>query len=215
MQVKREQSQDEIIKSLRRQIDELTAANRRLKEQLARKERLAARKQDSAADNSSPHLNAIQWIKAVTNLSQERIGRLIGVTRQTINRWENGEPITDSNRQRLLAVRGVLQHAVGLHPTPAELVAWLDTPRGADGYTPAELLERGDIDRARLFAVSKPSPHLVRTSIWVNQPVAEAFRAGAEHRQEALPPPNDDELFALLSDEERDTKEDWEELPPL
>ncbi len=215
MQVKREQSQEEIIQSLRRQIDELTAANRRLKEQLARKEQLSARKQGSATDTSSPHLNAIQWIKTATGLSQERIGRLIGVTRQTINRWEHGEPITDTNRQRLFAVHGVLQHAVLLHPSPAELVAWLDTPRGADGHTPAELLEMGKIDRARLFAISKPSPHLVRTSIWVNQPIPEAFRAGAEHRQEALPPSQDDELFALLSDEERDTDEDWEELPPL
>ena len=58
MQVKREQSQEEIIQSLRRQIDELTAANRRLKEQLARKEQLSARKQGSATDTSSPHLNA-------------------------------------------------------------------------------------------------------------------------------------------------------------
>jgi transcriptional regulator with XRE-family HTH domain len=215
MQVKREQSQEEIIQSLRRQIDELTAANRRLKEQLARKEQLSARKQGSATDTSSPHLDAIQWIKTATGLSQVRIGRLIGVTRQTINRWENGEPITDSNRRHLFAVRGVLQDAMHLHPTPAELVAWLDTPRGADGHTPAELLGMGDIDRARLFAVSKPSPGLVRAPAWVNEPIAEAFRAGAEHLQEALPPSNDDELAALLGDEGRDTEEDWEELPPL
>ena len=209
MQVKREPSQEEIIQALRRQIDELTAANRRLREQLARKEHLSTRKQGPAADTSSPHLNAIHWMKAATGLSQERIGRLIGVTRQTINRWENGEPITDTNRRRLFAVRAVLERAALQHAMPAQLAAWLDTPRGADGHTPAELLEMDQIDRARLFAVSTSSPGLARAPAWVNQPIPEAFRAGTEHRQEALPPEQDDEFGAL------DEDEDWEELPPI
>ena len=38
MQVQREQSQDEIIEALQRQVDELTEANFLLKDQLARKE---------------------------------------------------------------------------------------------------------------------------------------------------------------------------------
>ena len=193
MQVQRGQSQEEIIQALRRQIDELTAANLQLREQLARKEQLAAK--GSATDISSPHLNAFQWIKAATGLSQERIGRLIGVTRQTINRWENGEPITDANRRRLFAVCNVLERATLRYPTPAELVAWLDTPRGADGRTPAELLEMNEIDRARYLAA------------WVRRPVPEAFRAGAEHRQEALPPPRDDELGALIGDEDEDVED--------
>ena len=43
MQVQRGQSQEEIIQALRRQIDELTAANLQLREQLARKEQLAVK----------------------------------------------------------------------------------------------------------------------------------------------------------------------------
>jgi transcriptional regulator with XRE-family HTH domain len=205
MQVQRGQSQEEIIQALRRQIDELTAANLQLREQLARKEQLAAK--GSATDISSPHLNAFQWIKAATGLSQERIGRLIGVTRQTINRWENGEPITDANRRRLFAVCDVLERATLRYPTPAELAAWLDTPRGADGRTSAELLEMNEIDRARYLAVSTPSPHLASPPAWVRRPVPEAFRAGAEHRQEALPPPRDDELGALIGDEDEDVED--------
>src|SRR5205823_979410 len=159
------QSQEEIIRALRQQIDELTAANLRLQEQL--KEQLSARKQDSPTSISLPHLNAMQWIKAATDLSQGRIGRLIGVTQQTINRWENGEPITDTNRRRLFAVRDVLERAMLRYPTPAELVAWLDTPDTVDGRTPAELLEMGDINRARLFAISTPSPGLGLLPEWV------------------------------------------------
>jgi len=126
MQVQHGQTQEEIIQTLRRQIDELTAANLQLREQLARKEQLVAK--DSTTNSSAPHLNAIQWIKAVTGLSQKRIGLLVGVTRQTINRWENGEPITDANRRRLFAVRDVLERATLRYQTPAELAAWLDTP---------------------------------------------------------------------------------------
>jgi DNA-binding XRE family transcriptional regulator len=203
MQVQRGQSQEEIIRALRQQIDELTAANQRLQEQLA------ARKQDSASNSNLPHLNAVQWIRAASGLSQERIGRLIGVTRQTINRWENGEPITDTNRRRLFAVRDVLERATLQHSTPAELAAWLDTPDAVDGRTPAELLEMGEINKARLFAISAPSPGLTTSPEWVGRSIPEAFLAGAEHRQEALRLEKDDEPGTPAFDEE----DEWEELP--
>jgi len=209
MQVQRDQSQEELIQALRRQIDELTEANRFLREQLARKEQLIAHVQSTATDSSSPHLDAVQWIKAATGLSQERIGRLIGVTRQTINRWENGEPITDNNRRHLFVVREILGRATLQHPTPAQLATWLDTPRGADGHTPAELLEAEEFDRARYLAISTPSPNLAPPPEWVRRPIPEAFRAGAEHRREAWPPEQDDELADLIDDED----EEWEELP--
>jgi transcriptional regulator with XRE-family HTH domain len=205
MQVQRGQSQEETIQALRRQIDELTAANLQLREQLAHKEQLAAK--GSATDSSSPHLNAIQWIKAATGLSQERIGLLIGVTRQTINRWEHGEPITDANRRRLFAVRDVLERATLRYQTPAELAVWLDTPDTTEGRTPAELLEAEEINRARLHAISTSSPGLARTPEWVRRPIPEEFRAGAEHRQEALPPSRDDELAALIGDEDEDVED--------
>lgn len=203
MQVRREQSQEEIIRALRQQIDELTAANQRLQEQLA------AKKQDAVSNNNLPHLNAVHWIKAASGLSQERIGRLIGVTRQTINRWENGEPITDAHRRRLFAVRDVLERSTLRNPTPAELAAWLDTPDAVDGHTPAELLEMGEINKARLLAISAPSPGLATTPEWVRRPIPEAFLAGAEHRQEALQFEQDDEPVISAFDED----DEWEELP--
>lgn len=160
-----------------------------------------------------PHLEAIEWMKANTCLKQERIGDLLGVSRQTINRWENGEQIKDANRQRIYAVRDVLERAARRHSTPELLTAWLDTPRGADGRTPAELLVNNEINRARLLAVSSPSPYLVRAPTWVKQPIPEEFRAGSEHRQEAIPLDVDDELSHLFDDEQSGTDKDGKGFP--
>jgi uncharacterized protein (DUF2384 family) len=148
-------------------------------------------------------LDAIRWIESVTGLSQDRIGDLIGVTRQAINVWKRGGRITDDRRRRIFAVREVIERAATRYTTREQLVAWLDTPRGADGRTPAELLKANEINRARLFAVSVPSPRLVRAPSWVNRSIPEAFRPGAERRQEVLPPHVEDNL-----PEEDDTDED-------
>jgi transcriptional regulator with XRE-family HTH domain len=158
-------------------------------------------------------LDAIHWMESVTGLSQDRIGRLIGVTRQAINGWKRGGRIADDNRQRIFAIRDVLERAISKHPTKDLLTAWLDTPRGADGRTPAQLIEANEVNRARLLAISSPSPRLVRAPTWVNQPIPEAFSTGAERRQEVLPPNTDDELSQLLDKEENDTGEDGEVLP--
>jgi transcriptional regulator with XRE-family HTH domain len=166
-------------------------------------------------EGNTPHLKAIQWIETATGFSQERIGNLIGVTRQTINGWKRGLPIADYNRRRLFAVRDVLERASLRHQTRNQLTAWLDIPRGADGRTPAQLLETNEIDRARLLAISSPSPRLKRAPSWVNQPIPEAFRAGAERRQEALPPETDNELAHLIHEEEDNIDEDGEVLPPI
>lgn len=157
----------------------------------------------------SPHIEAIEWIKTATGFSQERIGLLIGVTRQAINDWKRGYSIADHNRQRLFAVLDVLKRASLRHPTSTELAAWLDMPCEVDGRTPAQLLENNEINRARLFAISSPSPGLRPVPAWVNQPIPEAFRVGAERHQKALPPDTDNELIALLN-EEHNTDEDEE-----
>lgn len=135
-----------------------------------------------------PHLAALRWIKEATGYSQDRIADLVGVTRQTLNRWDRGEAIKDTNRQRIFAVREILERAWVRHTTRTQLTAWLDTPRGADGRTPAQCLAVGDIGRARLLAVSVPSPRLSLPPAWVRRPVPASFQVGAEHEQEALPP---------------------------
>lgn len=143
----------------------------------------------------------IRWIRTKTGLSQDRIARLVGVSRQTLYNWEKGEPILDHNRQRLLQIKDVLERASSQHPTPYSLVTWLDTPRGAEGYTPAELLERNEIGKARLLAISSPSPRLKRPQSWIRRSVPEAFKSGEEHYDEALPPEYDKD-FAILEEDE-------------
>ncbi len=162
---------------------------------------------------SLPHVDAIKWIKETAGLPQEKIGQLVNVRRQTIINWEKGESITDANQQKLLAVRDVLERAARLHPTQAQLKAWLFTPYGADGLTPAQLLEAGEINRARLLAVSSPSPRLVSTPAWVKRPIPEKFLVGAERRQEVLSSETDSELSRLIDEGEYGINEDGEAFP--
>jgi len=117
-----------------------------------------------------------------------------------MNGWKKGGKIADDNRQRLFAVREVLERAIFKYPTQAGLVAWLDTPRGAEGSTPAQLLEDKKIDEARLLAVATPSPHLIRAQPWAKRATSEAFLIGEEHYPEACPPQQNDE-FDLLNDD--------------
>jgi len=162
---------------------------------------------------SLPHLNALQWIKETTGLSQERIGQLVSVTRQTIINWEKGESITDTHRQKLLAIRDVLERAARLHPTQDQLKTWLDTPFGADGRTPAQLFEANEINRARLLAVSSPSPRLARVPAWVKRPIPEKFLIGAERHQEVLSSETDNELSRLVDEGEYGIDDDGEAFP--
>lgn len=144
-----------------------------------------------------PHVAAVRWIKDATALSDERIARLAGVERQTLLNWQRGRAISNPNRQRLYAVREILERASRRHPSPEHLVAWLYTPAGTDGLTPAQLLEAGDLDQARYLAVASPSPDLQPPPAWVRRPVPPAFKKGAEHPMEALPPEEADVNDAL------------------
>lgn len=159
-------------------------------------------------EDNSPYLEALRGIKDATGFSWERIGNLIGVSRQAIHLWENGEQIKDINRRRLLAVRDVLERATRRYPTREQLTAWLDTPCEANGRTPADLLSMNEINRVRLLAVSSPSQQLKRPPAWVNRPIPETLLTRSEHRQEAWSPTSDDEILAdLIKNEEEDGEE--------
>ena len=74
MQVQREQSQNEVIDALRRQVEELTAANRLLTEQLARKEQFTAMIAHELRSPLTPIINYAQ-IVARPNQRRETIER--------------------------------------------------------------------------------------------------------------------------------------------
>lgn len=148
-----------------------------------------------------PHQEAVKWIKVTTGLSWTRVGRLIGATRQAVNRWMQGGPITDARRRRLLEVRDVLERVAKRSPHPGVLAAWLDTPRGADARTPAELLEAGEIKKARFMALSSPSRGVKTPPEWARRGAREAFLNSRE-RVRALPEEDDDQLLVEASEDE-------------
>jgi len=154
------------------------------------------RREEAIDNDPAPHLTALRWIKATTGLSQARLGRLLGVSRQTLNLWEHDRPIADENRRRLLAVYEVLQRVWRRHPSRTQMQAWLDTPRGDDERTPAELLEANEINRVRLLAMTTSSPKVSRPPAWAQRPASPAFRRGAEGVDEAVPLDRDAELIA-------------------
>lgn len=142
----------------------------------------------------------LEWIKDVTGLPWERVGRLLGVTRQTISLWRKGEPITDDRRQRLFKVRNVLEYAAKQAQTPDRLSSWLDTPRGSSGKTPAELLEVGEISKARLMALSKPSPGVKTPPGNEPKSIAEGY-LGSKERTLPVSPTNDEDLLEYYDED--------------
>ncbi|CAN5587290.1 hypothetical protein BH23CHL2_BH23CHL2_26020 [soil metagenome] len=142
-----------------------------------------------------PGLSALTWIKDRTQLSDERLAELIGVSRTAINNWRKGRVIHPNNRARILAVEDVLQRAADRYRTRIELTAWLDTPRGRNGLTPFDLLKTGEFDRARYLAVSRPSARVKAKRVLAAN--AELWPQAVEHRQEPIAP-EDSELDGLL-----------------
>ena len=163
--------------------------------------------QDARAVAAEPHAESVRWLRDATGLPLARIGRLIGVSRMTLNSWTRGGAITDSNRRRVLAIRQIVELATRRHQGPSRIAAWLDTPRGASGQTPFDLLVAGDLDQARYLAVSEPSPNLSRAPSWAYRPLRRDEEARGEHVGEALP--NVPE--ADLSETDGDSQDDeWE-----
>jgi transcriptional regulator with XRE-family HTH domain len=148
----------------------------------------------------APHLAALSWIKHATGMADAQVADLVGITRQTIHNWRRGVPIKASNRERVLAVRDVLERSADRVGTGDALAAWLQSPCAANGRSPFDLLAAGEVDRARTFAVSKLPARLVIQPRWIRP---EAQRAPLSDPGAALPPWYDDNV--LESDEDTGT----------
>ena len=74
------------------------------------------------------HATNDRLLRQKLELSQERMGRLAGVSMRTVARWENGdvepEPLLKKRLAGLTAVVRALE-SVG---DPADIVGWLETP---------------------------------------------------------------------------------------
>ncbi len=165
-----------------------------------------------AREAPSPARDALAFMQARTALSNEQIAYLLGVSRQTVQNWLRGEPISDTNLSRLLAVRDVLARAARHHPTPETMRLWLLTPRGADGRTPKDVLAAREIDRARLLAMAPMSPRVSSLPTVLREPTPPSMQIGRESRIEAYPTErvgNSEDLHTLDCNEPAD--EGWVE----
>jgi transcriptional regulator with XRE-family HTH domain len=61
-------------------------------------------------------------------LSQERMGRLAGVSTRTVARWENGDVEPEPLFKKRLAGLGAVVRALENVGDPADVVEWLETP---------------------------------------------------------------------------------------
>lgn len=155
--------------------------------------------EEISGDKISPHLTAVNWIKNVTGLSDDRLGQILDVDRQTVIKWKKGGPINDTNLQRLLVVREVLERANRKYSTPERLVEWLYTPRGLEGKTPFQLLEDGEINKARFYAVSQQSRNVLRPRFNVERDLPQVWENAKEQREK---PYSLSELSSFSDEEE-------------
>src|SRR5438876_2461163 len=98
MQVQHEKSQDEVVQALQRQVDELTAANLLLEEQLARKEQFIAMIAHDLRGPLSPIINYAQLLARQTSRKLNEVeGR-----RQCNDTIQRSTTIIISQARRLL-----------------------------------------------------------------------------------------------------------------
>lgn len=125
------------------------------------------------------HTQAVHWIQHATGLSEGSVAELLGVERMTVRNWKAAKAIREASLRRLFETRDVLQRARRQYSGQAELVAWLYTPDGEHGISPARLLDQGEFDRARFLAVLTPTT-VEPMPVWARRPVAAAWRGAME-----------------------------------
>lgn len=154
-----------------------------------------------------PYIQALEEIRQLTELSKETIAGFIGISRQAPYLWESGKAQpSPANEERLYAVLHVLRLAAEHRKTVNEMRAWLHTPRGAEGKTPAALLEEGSLDEVRLLAVATPSDGVTAPPPWVRKPVPERYRTALERRRLPLPADDIDNLATDSTDQHDDVE---------
>lgn len=129
------------------------------------------------------HARAVQWLIDSAGLTAPRLAEMLGVSRVRIQGWKTGAPIMPARLERVLQVRDVLTRAMSTRPLKEDLAAWLATPDPYQGVTPAQLLQQGDFDRARMLTVVSPS----RTEPlpdWARRPIPAKWQRQMSPRQQ-------------------------------
>jgi hypothetical protein len=112
--------------------------------------------------------DAMDAIEAITGLPKVRIAELIGVSRVTYDNWRRGKNIAVDNFQRVLGTLDVLRRASARFRDTQQIQCWLYTAVGSRARTPAQLLGTGQVNQARMLAVtSLPArPRSVPDWLW-------------------------------------------------
>ena len=100
------------------------------------------------------HQDTVAWLVEMVGLSRARVADVVGVSRQTINRWQSGYPIQRRHWARLVGVADVLRRALAALGDGDRVRMWLASPMGSAGRTVTDLLVAGDLDAARSLAMS-------------------------------------------------------------
>lgn len=88
-------------------------------------------------------------LRDVLRLSRERLGRLIGVSAKTVERWEAKpvRPARDDVRARMGQLHEIASLGAAVYSREG-LADFLDAPLAEwDGLTALQLIERGEADR--------------------------------------------------------------------
>lgn len=140
-----------------------------------------------AAAERETHVSAVRWLEEHVGLSQEAIGTLVGVSRQTVHNWlYKGAAIRDENRQRLLAVREILERVQRRDQGSEALKTWLDTPRGSEAKTPRQLLIANEIGKARALSLSTAVPRSRSAPAWLRDSPPDPWTRRQLHRRERI-----------------------------
>jgi len=134
------------------------------------------------------HVGAVRWLEEHAGLSQGAIADLVGVSRQTVRNWLGGVDIRDENRQRLLAVRDILERIQRRHRGSDALMTWLDTPRGPQAQTPRQLLIANEIGTARALSLSTAPPRPRSAPAWLRKSPPDPWTDRQRRRRERVVP---------------------------
>ena len=88
-------------------------------------------------------------LREAFRLSRERLGRLVGVSAKTVERWEAKptRPARDETRARMAQLRDIAELGATVY-TRDGLGDFLEAPLGEfNGLTALQLIERGEADR--------------------------------------------------------------------
>jgi hypothetical protein len=108
----------------------------------------AIAEREAVADDRSPK-DLLNWLAATTEVPQNRIAALLGVSLRRLQRWLSANESSQPEGEELRRVRALARIVNQLRfvLTPAGTVDWFDWPRGdLEGQTPGQLLR----DPARL-----------------------------------------------------------------